>query len=99
MIAEHLRTLERARSNLAALADTAALVVDYDELLLDLDDLHPHVPATAISHPDGLDRHGWYAAARETIWGLRVYDVHAMALSVLVSRLDEAWAAETCTGQ
>jgi hypothetical protein len=94
MIVEHLDLLIQARTHLAALADTSPPGADYDGLLLDLDDLRPDVPATAINSPDGQDRAHWYEVARAAMTSLRDHGIDALELAVLLARLDDTWAAD-----
>lgn len=93
MTPEHQDLVTTARSYLAALADTAPLDAPYEDILLDLDDLHPHCPATPIVPPRPT-RAGCYRLARHAVWGLRAHGVHELSLALLVARLDGAWDAE-----
>lgn len=93
MTPEHLDLLITARSHLAALADTAPVEADYEDILLDLSELHPSCPATPIV-PTRPNRAACYRRARRAVWGLRSHGVHELSLALLVARLDGAWDAE-----
>lgn len=93
MTPEHLDLLTTARSHLAALADGAQLDAGWEDILLDLDGLHPWCPSTPIL-PARPDRAGCYRSARRAVWGLRAHGVHELSLALLVARLDGAWDAE-----
>lgn len=93
MTPEHLDLLTAARSHLAALADAAPLDASYEDILLDLDELHAHSPATPIV-PARSTRAGCYRFARHAVWGLRAHGVHELSLALLVARLDGAWNTE-----
>ncbi|GHS89728.1 hypothetical protein AGMMS50218_16660 [Actinomycetota bacterium] len=96
MLADDLDLLTGARSHLAALCAGVPGGVDYEELLCDLDDLYPQVPATPVLPPAGPARQDWYTGARRAITALGA-DTDAgvaLALAVLVARLDETWEHE-----
>ena len=93
----HLRTLARARSHLAALADRVQSVEAssaYEHALLELDRIHGD--ASPALDTDGLtdDRTALYSDAVAAIEDLTNYGIDALNVELVLAKLEDARALD-----
>jgi hypothetical protein len=96
MLLAHARVLTQARSDLAALADSADTVeasLAYDRVLLELDAVHSD-DTPALSAVSPADRHVLQARAEAALESLLVHGVDALQLELLLAALEGARAVD-----
>lgn len=93
MLPAHAHTLGKARSHLAALADSADTIeasIGYDQVLLQIDALHADHDIPAIEAVVEGDRSALFASAESAIEDLAGHGIDAMTVELVLDMLHTA---------